>query len=516
MSNEVIEMRNITKYFPGILANDHISITLHKGEILALLGENGAGKSTLMSILFGLYEPDEGEIYVNGKKVVINDPNEATRYGIGMVHQHFKLVQNFTVLENVILGAETTKMGVLSMGDARKRVLELSQRYHFQIDPDALIQDITVGMQQRVEILKMLYRNNDILIFDEPTAVLTPQEIDELMEIMKQLVIEGKSIIFITHKLNEIKEVADTCAILRKGKLIDTAPVDSLSIEEMSEKMVGRKVNLHFDLGQPKLGQPVLQVRDLSLENPKEGQKALHHIDFDVQEGEIVCVAGIDGNGQSELVYALTGLIENVSGQIYLNGTDISTKSIRYRNTHGMSHIPEDRQKHGLILDINLAQNLNLQTYFMEDFQKGGFIQKQKVREYSSHLIEQYDVRSGQGNDTIVRSMSGGNQQKAIVAREFERDHNLLIAVQPTRGLDVGAIEYIHRQIIEQRNRGKAVLLISFELSEVLGISDRILVIHEGRLVAELNPHETDERELGLYMSGAKKMEVSHHEKSIQ
>lgn len=508
MTKKVIEMLNITKTFPGVIANEDVSITLHEGEILALLGENGAGKSTLMSILFGLYEPDTGVIRVNEKDVNIKDPNEATKYGIGMVHQHFKLVQNFTVLENVVLGAETTKFGVLKMDEARKKVMELSERYKFNINPDALIEDITVGMQQRVEIIKMLYRDNDILIFDEPTAVLTPQEITELLEIMRQLVKEGKSIIFITHKLNEIKEVADKVTVLRKGKLVGTVDVADVSIDQMSEMMVGRSIDLNFDLGEPKIGNRVLKVRNLSIDHKLSGQKAIHNVNFDVFEGEIVCIAGIDGNGQSELVHALTGLIDNYTGQIELNGGDISKKSIRYRNTHGLSHIPEDRHKHGLILDYNLSKNMVLQSYFEPKFQKGGFIKFDDVADYSKKLIEQYDVRAGQGNDTITRSMSGGNQQKAIVAREIERDHNILIAVQPTRGLDIGAIEYIHSQLIEDRNNGNGVLLVSFELSEVLGISDRILVMHSGEIVAELKPQDTNEQELGLYMSGAKHMEV--------
>lgn len=508
MSTPIIEMRNISKAFPGVLANDRVSLTLHQGEILALLGENGAGKSTLMSILFGLYEPDEGEILIRGEKVQIKDPNDATRYGIGMVHQHFKLVPNFTVLQNVILGVEPAHMGFLKMDEARKKVMELSDRYHFNIDPDAMVEDITVGMQQRVEIIKMLYRNNDVLIFDEPTAVLTPQEIDELMVIMRQLKEEGKSIIFITHKLKEIKAVADRVTVLRKGALVDTVPVDSVSIDDMSEMMVGRVVDLNFEMGPPQLGEEILKVEDLSRKEGREGQTALHDLSFSVREGEVVCIAGIDGNGQSELVHCLTGLDPHYTGKIFLNGEDISHASIRYRNTHGMVHIPEDRHKHGLILDYKLDQNLVLQNYFEEPFQKNGFIQFDEVEAYANRLIDQYDVRAGQGPDTIVRSMSGGNQQKAIVAREMERDHDLLLAVQPTRGLDVGAIEYIHRQILNERDEGKAILLVSFELSEVLGISDRILVMHEGEFTAELDPNKTNENELGLYMSGAKRMEV--------
>ena len=508
MTKKVIEMLNITKTFPGVIANEDVSLTLNKGEILALLGENGAGKSTLMSILFGLYEPDTGIIRVNEKDVKITDPNEATKYGIGMVHQHFKLVQNFTVLENVVLGAEDTNAGVLKMDKARKKVMELSEKYNFNIDPDALIEDITVGMQQRVEIIKMLYRDNDILIFDEPTAVLTPQEITELLSIMRQLVSEGKSIIVITHKLNEIKEAADKVTVLRKGKLIDTVNVADVTIDQMSEMMVGRSIDLNFDLGEPKIGNRVLKVRDLNLTDTVAGQKALHNINFDVNEGEIVCIAGIDGNGQSELVHAITGLIDNYTGHVEIKGESMDKKSIRFRNTHGLSHIPEDRHKHGLILDYNLSKNMVLQNYFEPKFQKGGFIKFDDVANYSERLIQQYDVRAGQGNDTITRSMSGGNQQKAIVAREMERDHSLLIAVQPTRGLDVGAIEYIHSQLIADRNKGNGVLLISFELSEVLGISDRILVMHSGEIVGELKPSETNEQELGLYMSGSKHMEV--------
>lgn len=512
MTQNVIEMVNITKSFPGIIANDQVSISLKKGEILALLGENGAGKSTLMSILFGLYEPDSGEIRVNGKPVKIKDPNEATKYGIGMVHQHFKLVQNFTVLENVVLGAETTHMGILKMDDARKKVMALSERYHFHIDPDAYIEDITVSMQQRVEIIKMLYRDNDILIFDEPTAVLTPQEIDELMNIMKQLVSEGKSIIFITHKLDEIKAVADRVSILRKGKLVGDENVSDLTVEEMSNLMVGRKVNLNFDLGEPKLGNTILEVQKLSRKAGENGEKALREISFSVREGEIVCIAGIDGNGQTELIDLLTGLNQDFEGKIILNGKDITRESIRYRNTHGLAHIPEDRQKFGLILDYNLEENLVLQNYFEKPFQKNGLIQFEETAAYADQLIEKYDVRSGQGKSTLVRSMSGGNQQKAIIAREMERKHNLLIAVQPTRGLDVGAVEYIHGQLISERNHGNAVLLVSFELSEVLGISDRILVMHRGEIVGELLPGKTSEEELGLYMSGVKKREARIHE----
>ena len=507
----VIEMKSITKIFPGIVANDNVSISLRKGEILALLGENGAGKSTLMSVLFGLYTPEAGSIHVNGEEVKITDPNDATRYGIGMVHQHFKLVENFTVLENIILGAETYgKGGVLKLKDAKKRVMELSERYNFNIEPDAYVSDISVGMQQRIEILKMLYRDNDILIFDEPTAVLTPQEIVELMDIMKQLVSEGKSIIFITHKLNEIKMVADRVSVLRLGKLIDTVDVKDVSVEKMSELMVGRKIDLDFEMNEPKLGETLLKVRNLEVSGETGGHNRLRNINFDLKRGEILCVAGIDGNGQSDLVYALTGINQNYTGEITLLGEDITKKNIRYRNTHGLSHIPEDRLKYGLVLEYDLAENLVLQTYFDKKYHNNGFVKKDVVNENANHLIEKYDIRSGQGAETTTRSMSGGNQQKTIVAREMEKAHEVIIAVQPTRGLDVGAIEYIHSQLIEERNAGKAVLLVSLELSEVLGISDRIIVMYEGEMVGELKPKETTEQELGLYMSGVKRGEVSY------
>ncbi|MGI6090494.1 MAG: ABC transporter ATP-binding protein [Saccharofermentanales bacterium] len=508
----VIEMLHITKRFPGVIANDDVTLELRKGEIHALLGENGAGKSTLMSVLFGLYEPEEGQILVNGADVKIKNPNDANKYGIGMVHQHFKLVNNFTVLQNVVLGVETTKRGLLSLDEARNKVIELSERYKFNIDPDALIANISVGMQQRVEIIKMLYRDNEILIFDEPTAVLTPQEIEELMAIMRQLIAEGKSIIFITHKLKEIKMVADRCTILRKGKHVATVDVADTSVEEMSELMVGRKVDLTFDLGKPKLGKTVLKVRNLTIRKEGHGHQTLDDISFNLREGEVLCIGGIEGNGQSELVYAITGLLRDYQGQIILNDKDITNSNIRFRNINGIAHIPEDRHKYGLVLDYTLEQNLIMQSYFEPEFQQRGLIKFAQIADYADRLIEQYDIRSGQGRNTLARSMSGGNQQKAIVAREMERRHNVLIAVQPTRGLDVGAIEYIHQQILKHRAEGFAVLLVSLELSEVLGISDRILVMYNGRLVGELDPQNTTEQELGLYMSGAKTEKVTVHE----
>ncbi len=505
----VIEMRNITKVFPGIKANDDVTLQVKKGEIHALLGENGAGKSTLMSILFGLYKPETGTIFKDGKEVKINNPNDANDLGIGMVHQHFKLVHNFTVLENIILGNETVKNGFLNMDTARKKVVEISNRYGLKVNPDEYISDITVGMQQRVEILKMLYRENEILIFDEPTAVLTPQEIEELMKIMKLLVSKGKSIIFITHKLNEIKAVADRCTVLRKGKYVCTVNVAETTKEQLSEVMVGRKVEFLIEKEPCEIGTPVLQVSELVVKSKTSKKALVNHTSFIVRKGEIVCIAGIDGNGQSELVYALCGLLPSDNGKILLNGKDITHESIRKRSIHGISHIPEDRHRYGLVLDYNLSENLVLQTYFTKRFQTKGFLKFKEIEDYSNYLIQKYDIRSGQGASTSMRSMSGGNQQKAIIAREIDKNPELLIAVQPTRGLDVGAIETISQQLIAQRDSGKAVLLISLELDEVMNVSDRILVIYEGEIVANVLPQETTIMELGLYMSGSKRMDKS-------
>lgn len=591
----VIEMRHITKEFPGIIANDDITLQLRRGEIHALLGENGAGKSTLMSVLFGLYQPEKGEILKNGQVVKINNPNDATALGIGMVHQHFKLVEVFSVLDNIILGAEPNKAGFLTKKEAREKVVALSEKYGLMVDPDAIIEDITVGMQQRVEILKMLYRDNEILIFDEPTAVLTPQEIDELMKIMKNLAAEGKSILFITHKLNEIMAVADRCSVLRKGKYIGTVEIKDTTKEELSEMMVGRQVKFEVDKDEAIPGDVVLDVDKLCVESKIHKKLAVKDVSFQVHAGEIVCIAGIDGNGQTELVYGITGLEKlapnikeeveehvekpiwqklkevekqeraklfftqcgeqlkfffvelgkkiwkklkkfgetvaakavalwnklvllfnknkaqeldpnaDVKGRITLCGQDITKAPIRKRSKTGMSHIPEDRHKYGLVLDYTLEQNMVLQRYWQKEFEKVGFIKKKAVRKYSDKLIEQYDVRSGQGSVTMVRSMSGGNQQKAIVARELDREHKLLIAVQPTRGLDVGAIEYIHSQIVKDRDAGAGVLLVSLELDEVMNLSDRILVMYEGEIVGELDPKKTTVQELGLYMAGAKR-----------
>ena len=537
-NNYAIEMLHITKEFPGIKANDDVTIQLKKGEIHALLGENGAGKSTLMSILFGLYQPDSGIIKKDGKEVKITDPNVATSLHIGMVHQHFKLVEVYSVLDNIILGDEPIReynfsaknkvlngflkgfsktmtflnkhiFKVIDRKKAYEQVVKLSNQYGLFIEPNAKVQDITVGMQQRVEILKMLYRENDVLIFDEPTAVLTPQEISELMEIMKKLASEGKSILFITHKLNEIKKVADRCTVLRKGRCIGTVDVANVTKEELSEMMVGRKVQLIVDKTEAKPKDVVLKVENLVMIDKLHKTNAVNNVSFDVRKGEIVCIAGIDGNGQTDLVYGITGLEPIKSGKVYLNNADITNLSIRKRNKVGLAHIPEDRHRHGLVLDYSLEQNLVLQNYFEDRFQKAGFIKFKNIRKYADDLIEKFDIRSGQGSITVARSMSGGNQQKAIVAREIDRNTDLLIAVQPTRGLDVGAIENIHSRLVELRDADKAVLLVSLELDEVMSLSDRILVMHKGEIVGEFNSKEVTAQELGLYMAGAKKQNIN-------
>ena len=506
--NYIIEMLNITKRFPGIIANDNITLQLKKGEIHALLGENGAGKSTLMSVLFGLYQPEEGEIHKNGQKVEIRNPNDATALGIGMVHQHFKLVEVFTVLDNIILGSETIKNGFIDRKSAREKIINLSQKYGLQVDPDAKIEDISVGMQQRVEILKMLYRDNEILIFDEPTAVLTPQEIKELMQIMKNLAAEGKSILFITHKLNEIMEVSDRCSVLCKGRYIGTVEIANTNKEELSRMMVGRDVQFTVDKAPSNPGKTILDIQHLSVASKLHKKLAVNDVSLKVHAGEIVCIAGIDGNGQSEFIQGLTGLeniVHSPETKILLDEVDITKKSIREKSKAGMSHVPEDRHKHGLVLDYTLEQNMVLQRYWEPQFQSHQFIKNKEVTAYSQDLIEKYDVRSGQGCKTPARAMSGGNQQKAIIARELDKEHKLLIAVQPTRGLDVGAIEYIHRQIVADRDNGAAVLLVSYELDEVMNLSDRILVMYEGEIVGELDPKKTSPEELGLYMAGARR-----------
>jgi len=507
MSDYLIEMLGITKEFPGIKANDNVTLQLRQGEVHALLGENGAGKSTLMSVLFGLYQPESGVIKKNGEIVTIRNPNDANDLNIGMVHQHFKLVEVFSVLDNIILGVEPNRFGFLSRSEARRKVMRLSEQYGLRVDPDALIENISVGMQQRVEILKMLYRDNEILIFDEPTAVLTPQEIEELMEVMRGFTKEGKSILFITHKLNEIMAVADRCTVLRKGKCVGTVDIASTSKEELSRMMVGRDVSFSVDKTPAEPKDEVLKVSRLTVPAKLHKNNAVRDVSFSVRAGEIVCIAGIEGNGQSELAAAITGLERVSSGSITLGGADITSSPIRLRSKDGLSHIPEDRHKYGLILDYSLEENLVLQRYWQDEFQSGGFINSAAVRKYADKLIGQYDIRSGQGPITRVRSMSGGNQQKAIVAREIDRDPELLVAVQPTRGLDVGAIEYIHKQLVAHRDKGKAVLLVSLELDEVMDVSDRILVMYEGEIVGEFDPKETTVQELGLYMAGARRDE---------
>lgn len=502
----VVEMQNIRKEFPGIVANDNISVNLKKGEIHALLGENGAGKSTLMSVLFGLYKPDRGLIKVNGQEVSINNPNQANELGIGMVHQHFKLVHNFTITENIILGLEPKQGFSLNLKSASERIKELSEKYKLNVDPNELIENVSVGMQQRVEILKMLYRNAEVLIFDEPTAVLTPQEILELIKIMKNLTEEGKSILLITHKLKEIKAAADRCTVIRRGKMIGTVNVHDTTLEQMAEMMVGRVVSFEVDKQEQEPGAIVLDVKNLSVMG-NHGVLGLNNFSLTVRAGEIVGLAGVDGNGQTELIEALTGLRKVTSGSILLDNVDIANFSIRERIEAGMAHIPEDRHKHGLILDYSLEENMVIEVYSKVPYSKKGFLNKQEIRKHANKIIKEFDVRSGEGPITITRSMSGGNQQKAIVGREIDRDPNLLIAVQPTRGLDVGSIEYIHKRLVEQRDSGKAVLLVSLELDEVLDLSDHISIINHGENVGFVKASETNENEVGLMMAGVGKGE---------
>ena len=503
MEEYVIEMLNIRKEFPGIVANDNITLQVKKGEIHALLGENGAGKSTLMNVLFGLYQPEKGEIRVNGKKVAITSPNVANDYGIGMVHQHFMLVDPFTVTENIILGDEPSKGGKINMKEAIRNVRELSERYHLQVDPEAKIRDISVGMQQRVEILKTLYRGADILIFDEPTAVLTPQEITELITIMKALVKEGKSIILITHKLKEIMEVCDKVTVIRKGQGIGTVNVSETNPNELASLMVGRDVVFKTEKKEADPGENVLMVNNLRVKDNR-GIDTVKNLNLDVRAGEIVGIAGVDGNGQTELIEALTGLKKTAEGTISLNGKEIQNLKPRKITESGIGHIPQDRHKHGLVLDYSIGENMVLQTYYMPPVSKGGILNSKEIYRKAGSLIKEFDVRTP-SEYTPARALSGGNQQKAIIGREVDRNPDLLIAAQPTRGLDVGAIEFIHQRLIEQRDAGKAVLLISFELDEIMNVSDRIAVIYEGEIVAIVNPKETTERELGLLMAGSRK-----------
>ena len=506
MASYAIEMEGITKAFPGVIANDNVTLRVLDNETHAILGENGAGKSTLMSILFGLYEPDTGTIIVRGKEAKIRDPNHATLLGIGMVHQHFKLVHNYTVTENIILGSEPRNwIGNIDLSIARKRVAELSELYGLDVDPDSTIESITVGMQQRVEILKILYRKADILIFDEPTAVLTPQEVDELMQIFERLKSEGKTIILITHKLKEIKQAAARCTVLRRGKLVGTVDVDSTTEAQMAAMMVGREV--HFTTPKTKAhpGEIVLRLENLVVKNSR-GLEAVRNLSLDVRRGEIVGVAGVDGNGQAELVEAITGLRPIESGAILLGEKDISRSPIRDRIADGVGFVPEDRHKHGLVLDFRLDENLILKTYASAAYRgKFGVLDRLAIEKNAERLIQAFDIRTGEGPATKVRSMSGGNQQKAIIAREIDLSPDLLVISQPTRGLDVGAIENIHSRIIAERDKGRAVLLISFELDEILNLCDRIAAISKGEIVGIVDGELTDEREIGAMMAGISK-----------
>jgi len=496
----VIEMLDIRKEFPGIVANDNITLQVKKGEIHALLGENGAGKSTLMNVLFGLYQPEKGQIRVNGQEVKITDPNVANDLGIGMVHQHFMLVQNFTVTENIILGNEPTRTGKINIKKAARDIQELSNQYGLSVDPYAKIQDISVGMQQRVEILKTLYRGADILIFDEPTAALTPQEITELIQIMKKLIQEGKSIILITHKLKEIMSVCDRCTIIRKGVGVGTVNVKETNPDELAALMVGREVHFKTEKKTATPKEAVLTIKELVVEDSR-GVEAVSSLNLSVRAGEIVGIAGVDGNGQTELIEAITGLRKIKSGSITLKNQELSTLSTRKITESGVGHIPQDRHKHGLVLDYTIGENIGLQTYYQKPMSKSGILNYKELYKKAKELIAEYDVRTP-SEYTQARSLSGGNQQKAIIAREVDRSPELLIAAQPTRGLDVGAIEFIHKKLIEERDKGRAVLLVSLELDEVMNLSDRIAVIYEGEIVDIVDPKETNEQELGLLMAG--------------
>jgi ABC-type uncharacterized transport system ATPase subunit len=504
----IVEMLNICKRFPGILANDDVSIHLKKGEILALLGENGAGKSTLMSILFGLYKADSGTIRLKGREVHVSNPNVANELGIGMVHQHFKLVHNFTVTENIVLGLEPRKGLVVDLKSAARRIEGLSRTYGLNVDPWAKIEDITVGMQQRVEILKMLYRDAEVLIFDEPTAVLTPQEIVDLMAIMRNLIAEGKSIILITHKLKEIKAIADRCTVIRRGKVIGTVEVADSDEAKMAEMMVGRAVSFSVDKAPRESGKAVLEISGLNVLSSRK-LPAVRDLSLEVRYGEILGLAGVDGNGQTELVEALTGLRRSQSGSIRLKGIDVTHASVRARIRSGMAHIPEDRQRRGLVLDYSMEDNLILEIYGLEPYSRGGFLNRKAIRDHAGKLMEDFDVRAGEGSLAAARSLSGGNQQKAIVGREIDHDPELLVAVQPTRGLDVGSIEYIHKRLVEQRDKGKAVLLVSLELDEIMDLSDRIAVISHGGIAGILDPKAVTEAEIGLLMAGVSQPGVS-------
>ena len=504
LKTKVVEMRNIVKKFGDFTANDGVQLTVHKGEIHAILGENGAGKSTLMNQLYGLYKPTSGDIIINGQKLELNNPKDAIAAGIGMVHQHFMLVQPFTVTENIVLGTEPMKGAVVDMATARKNVVEISERFGLSIDPDAKIEDISVGMQQRVEILKALYRGAEILILDEPTASLTPQEIQELIAIMHNLTAEGKSIIIITHKLKEIKASADYCTIIRMGKYIDTVDVEQCSEDDLAAMMVGRQVTFKVDKQEQEPSEVILDIKNLHGVDYRDIE-ILKGLDLQVRRGEIVGIAGIDGNGQTEMVEIITGLRKATEGSITVNGVDIYNKPPRVGFVNGVSSIPADRQKHGLVLDFSVEDNLILQNYKEPKFSKKGVLNRGAIRKFATECIEKYDIRPKKSEDRPAGTLSGGNQQKVIIAREVENDKDLLIAVNPTRGLDVGAIEYVHKYIVEQRNKGKAVLLVSFELDEIMSLSDQIDVIYDGKIVDRVPGKLADENELGLMMAGGKK-----------
>jgi len=509
-SNYIVEMKNITKKFPGIIANNNVSLGIKKGEIFAILGENGAGKSTLMSMLFGMYEPDEGEIYIRGKKEKISSPSYATKLNIGMVHQHFKLVSNYTITENIILGQEMMKGLCVDIKKANKKIKDLSEKYKLEVEPTDVISDIGVSVQQRVEILKMLYREAEILIFDEPTAVLTPQEIESLLEIIKSLRDGGKTIILITHKLEEIKKVADRCAILKKGKLVDIKDVKDTSTKEMASLMVGREVTFTTDKCEANFGKVVLDVENLTVQN-EDNFDVVKNVSFKIHEGEILAIAGVSGNGQVEIADAIAGLMKVKSGKITLDGKDITNMSVRNRVEEGLAYIPEDRQTYGLELDFNLKDNLALRKYYKAPFANDNkVLNKDAFEKYGEELIERYDIRCSNGCDTIVRSMSGGNQQKAIVGREIEQDAKLTIFVQPTRGLDIGAIENIHKQIIAERDKKKAILLISLELDEVMNLSDTIAVIYNGEIGKIAPATSLSTNEVGEYMMGVHTKEAAN------
>jgi general nucleoside transport system ATP-binding protein len=502
----VLELRGMTKRFPGVLANDHVDFDLRRGEVHALLGENGAGKSTLMNVLYGLYHPDEGEVLINGEPVRIHSPREAIDRGIGMVHQHFMLIPVMTVAENIVLAAEPTHAGVfLDLDEAVKKVEELSRAFNFHIDPHAKVQDITVGQQQRVEILKALFRGADILILDEPTAVLTPQEADELFGILKTLQREGMSIIFISHKLREVLEIADRITVLRRGKKIETVPREGATEEGLAKLMVGREVLLRVDKSPPHPGEVLLDVEGLSVLDDRE-LEAVKGISFRVHEGEIVGIAGVDGNGQTELIDALTGLRHPESGRVTVGGRDVTKENAKEHLDEGLGHIPQDRLRHGLVLDFSLAENLALHDYRKEPNSRWGWLRPSRIVAWARGLLHEFDVRGG-GPQTRASALSGGNQQKVVIAREVSRDPRVLIAAQPTRGLDVGAIEFVHRRLVEERDEGRAVLLISLEIDEVISLSDRILVMYEGEIVAEFTP-DVSEQELGIAMTGAGREEA--------